>query len=290
MSRATEDANRRLLRARDAMDRAYAEPLDIAALARIAYVSEAHFIRSFRADLRRDAAPLPAAPAGGAGDVPAALDRPQRHRHLPGAGFTSLGTFSRTFRAIVGEPPSAYRSRGPLHAVPSCFAMAWARPSSHRAERSQFRRSASPGPAASVADMITSLGITQIFVLDQDQALDFYVGTLGLELVDDVDFGVMRWLTVRVPGEDRQILLERPDPPRYDPATTEAIREMVTKGASGGHLSSTPTTRTPRTPTSRPRGSSCREEPTEQGYGIDFGFRDPFGNHLRIAQRHAASA
>ena len=61
-----------------------------------------------------------------------------------------------------------------------------------------------PGFAASVANMITSLGITQIFVLDQDQALDFYIGTLGLELVDDVDFGVMRWLTIRVPGEDRQ--------------------------------------------------------------------------------------
>jgi AraC-like DNA-binding protein len=131
VSRATEDANRRLLRARDAMDRAYAEPLDIAALARIAYVSEAYFIRSFRATF---------------GETP---HRYLQRRRVERAmfllrstersvtaicletGFTSLGTFSRTFAEIVGEPPSAYRARGPLPAVPSCFAMGWARPSSH---------------------------------------------------------------------------------------------------------------------------------------------------------------
>jgi transcriptional regulator GlxA family with amidase domain len=132
MSRASEDANRRLLRARDAMDRAYAEPLDIAALAGIAYVSEAHFIRSFRAAF---------------GETPHRYlqrRRVERAMYLLRAtdrsvtdicletGFTSLGTFSRTFAEIVGEPPTAYRARGPVAAVPSCFAMAWARPSSHR--------------------------------------------------------------------------------------------------------------------------------------------------------------
>ena len=119
VSRATEDANRRMLRARDAMDRAYAEPLDIAALARIAYVSEAHFIRSFRATF---------------GETP---HRYLQRRRVERAmfllrssdrsvtdicletGFTSLGTFSRTFPEIVGEPPSAYRWRGPLTPVPS---------------------------------------------------------------------------------------------------------------------------------------------------------------------------
>ena len=131
MSRATEDANRRLLRARDAMDRAYAEPLDIAALARIAYVSEAHFIRSFRATFgetphrylqrRRVERAMFLLRSTGRSVTEICLE----------AGFTSLGTFSRTFTDIVGEPPSAYRARGPLAAVPSCFAMAWARPSSH---------------------------------------------------------------------------------------------------------------------------------------------------------------
>ena len=128
MSQATEDTNRRMLRARDAMDRAYADPLDITALARIAYVSEAHFIRTFRATF---------------GETP---HRYLQRRRVERAmfllrstdrsvtdicleiGFSSLGTFSRTFTEIVGEPPSAYRERGPVQPVPSCFAMAWTRP------------------------------------------------------------------------------------------------------------------------------------------------------------------
>ena len=119
-----------MLRARDAMDRSYAEPLDVPTLARIAYVSEAHFIRTFRATF---------------GETP--------HRYLQrrrveramfllrtsdrsvteiciDVGFSSLGTFSRVFREIVGEPPSAHRQRGRLPPVPTCFAMAWLRPSS----------------------------------------------------------------------------------------------------------------------------------------------------------------
>ena len=130
MGSAAEDSNRRLLRARDAMDRAYAEPIDVPTLARIAHVSEAHFIRTFRATF---------------GETP---NRYLQRRRVERAmwllrstdrsvtdicmdvGFTSLGTFSRVFRDIVGEPPSAYRRRGPLQPVPTCFAMAWLRPSS----------------------------------------------------------------------------------------------------------------------------------------------------------------
>ena len=130
-----------MLRARDAMDRDYAEPLDIPALARIAYVSEAHFIRDVPRHLRRDAAPLPAAPPGRAGDVPAARDRPERDRHLLRRRFASLGTFSRTFTEIVGEPPSTYRWRAAdLRAVPACFAKAWT-------QTEQFWRSGRAGRA-----------------------------------------------------------------------------------------------------------------------------------------------
>jgi AraC-like DNA-binding protein len=132
MSRAVEESNRRLLRARDAMDRTYAQPLDVPTLARIAHVSEAHFIRTFRATF---------------GETP--------HRYLQrrrveramfllrqteqsvtdicfDVGFTSLGTFSRTFRAIVGASPTAYRNSraGEPKAVPNCFVMAYTRPSS----------------------------------------------------------------------------------------------------------------------------------------------------------------
>ncbi|MDW5327245.1 AraC family transcriptional regulator [Plantactinospora sp. KLBMP9567] len=129
MSRAVEESNRRMLRARDAMDRAYAQPLDVPALARIAYVSEAHFTRTFRATF---------------GETP--------HRYLQrrrveramfllretdrsvtdiclAVGFGSLGTFSRTFRDIVGSSPRTYRKEAVAANVPTCFTMAWSRPS-----------------------------------------------------------------------------------------------------------------------------------------------------------------
>jgi AraC-like DNA-binding protein len=129
MRNAVEDANRRLLRARDAMDRTYAQPLDIPALAQIAYVSEAHFIRSFRTTF---------------GETPHRyLQRRRVERSMfllretdrsitdicLDVGFTSLGTFSRTFREIVGESPTDYRrKRAENNSVPTCFTMAWTRP------------------------------------------------------------------------------------------------------------------------------------------------------------------
>ncbi len=132
MGREIEESNRRLLRARDAMDRAYDQPLDVAALARIACVSEAHFIRTFRATF---------------GETPHRyLQRRRVERSMfllregersvtdicLAVGFTSLGTFSRTFREIVGQSPLAYRrsSAAVKGAVPTCFTMAWMRPSS----------------------------------------------------------------------------------------------------------------------------------------------------------------
>jgi transcriptional regulator GlxA family with amidase domain len=130
MSRAAEESNRRLLRARDEMDRAYSEPLDIATLARIAYVSEAHFIRTFRATFGETPNRyLQRRRVERAMFLLRTSDRPVTGICLD-VGFSSLGTFSRVFRDIVGEPPSAYRRRGPLPPVPTCFAMAWLRPSS----------------------------------------------------------------------------------------------------------------------------------------------------------------
>jgi len=122
------------------MDRAFAQPLDIPHLARIAQVSEAHFNRTFRATF---------------GETP--------HRYLQrrrveramfflrstdrsvtdvcfDVGFSSLGTFSRTFHAIVHESPTAVRTRGHVAAVPTCFVMAWTRPSSFGEARASQAR------------------------------------------------------------------------------------------------------------------------------------------------------
>lgn len=110
------------------MDRAYAEPLDVAAVAAVAHLSEAHFSRSFRAAF---------------GETPHHyLQRRRVERSMFllretdhsvtdicfDVGFMSLGTYSRTFREIVGESPSDYRDgHGPMDA-PNCFQMAGTRP------------------------------------------------------------------------------------------------------------------------------------------------------------------
>ena len=130
MSRAEEETNRRMLRARDAMDRAYAQPLDVPALAQIANVSEAHFIRTFRATFGETPHRyLQRRRVERAMFLLRATDRSVTDICLD-VGFNSLGTFSRSFQAIVGESPTTYRERGPIMAVPNCFAMAWTRPSS----------------------------------------------------------------------------------------------------------------------------------------------------------------
>jgi AraC-like DNA-binding protein len=143
VTRAVEELNRRMLRARDAIDRSYAHPLDIEDLARVASVSEAHFIRTFRATF---------------GETP--------HRYLQrrrveramfklretdrsvtdiclDVGFTSLGTFSRTFHDILGMTPTEYRTRKEVIALPTCFLMQWTRPSSFGEAKPQARRLAS---------------------------------------------------------------------------------------------------------------------------------------------------
>src|SRR5712664_1035162 len=130
MSRAVEEINRRVLRARDAMDRAYAEPLDVPALARIAHVSEAHFIRTFRATFGETPHRyLQRRRVERAMFLLRATDRSVTDVCLD-VGFSSLGTFSRIFRDIVGEAPSDYRRHADVPAAPTCFTMAWTRPSS----------------------------------------------------------------------------------------------------------------------------------------------------------------
>lgn len=133
--------------------------------------------------------------------------------------------------------------------------------------------------------MFTAITHSQIYVLDQDQALDFYVGTLGLEVGADVDMGFMRWLTVHVPGHpDRQVLLEKPGPPAMSEETAAQVRDLLTKGALGAALILTTDDCRATYETLRARGVEFTDEPTERPYGIDCGLRDPFGNHLRFTQ------
>jgi catechol 2,3-dioxygenase-like lactoylglutathione lyase family enzyme len=130
--------------------------------------------------------------------------------------------------------------------------------------------------------MSNNITHTQVYVLDQDEALDFYVGKLGMEVRTDADLGFMRWLTVGFPGQELELLLEKPGPPAHDEATAEQIRELVTKGALGmaGIVAVDDVHRTYEELVAK--GVEFTEEPTERFYGTDCGLRDPFGNPLRI--------
>lgn len=136
--------------------------------------------------------------------------------------------------------------------------------------------------------MFTSITHSGIYVLDQDEALDFYVGKLGLEVRSDVDLGFMRWLTVGVPGDEgREILLERPGPPSVSEEVGAQVRDLLTKGALGLAfiLTTDDCHRTYRELVAK--GVEMTQEPSDQPYGIDCGLRDPFGNHIRITQPKA---
>jgi AraC-like DNA-binding protein len=132
MSRVVEERNRRMLRARDAIDRAFARPLEVPALARVAHVSPAHFSRQFRSTFGETPHRyLQRRRVERAMELLRETDRPVTEICFD-VGFNSLGTFSRTFHAIVGAPPTAYRARfdgnGAALRIPACWAMAWLRP------------------------------------------------------------------------------------------------------------------------------------------------------------------
>jgi predicted enzyme related to lactoylglutathione lyase len=133
--------------------------------------------------------------------------------------------------------------------------------------------------------MLTGINVSHVFVPDQDEALGFYVGKLGLEVSADIDFGAMRWLTVRVPGRPgRDILLERAGPPSVDEGTAEQLRALIAKGASGFAVGFTTDDCQATFERLRDAGVEITQEPVTHVYGIDIGLRDPFGNHIRIVQ------
>jgi catechol 2,3-dioxygenase-like lactoylglutathione lyase family enzyme len=131
--------------------------------------------------------------------------------------------------------------------------------------------------------MLTKTAISNIYVLDQEEALDFYVGKLGFEIRDDIDMGFMRWLTVGIPGDDRQLLLEVPGSPPHDEKTAEQLRDLVTKGAAGATFFYTDDAQKTYDDL-KAKDVDIVDEITDRFYGIDMGIRDPFGNHMRITE------
>jgi catechol 2,3-dioxygenase-like lactoylglutathione lyase family enzyme len=136
--------------------------------------------------------------------------------------------------------------------------------------------------------MLTQLTTVQVWVHDQDEALAFYTDKLGLELRDDVtvpELGNFRWLTVGVPGQDNVaiVLMAVPGPPVFDEETRNQIQALVSKGAATGLFFATDDIHATYEEL-KSRGVEFQQEPTQQPYGIDAGFRDPSGNQMRMAQ------
>jgi catechol 2,3-dioxygenase-like lactoylglutathione lyase family enzyme len=136
--------------------------------------------------------------------------------------------------------------------------------------------------------MLKQLTHVQVWVHDQDEALAFYTDKLGMEVREDVtvpEMGNFRWLSVGIPGQDVAIaLMAIPGPPVFDEETRQTIHKLLATGASGGLFFSTDDAEKSYDEL-KSRGVEFTQEPTEQPYGIDAGFRDASGNHFRMAQR-----
>ena len=142
--------------------------------------------------------------------------------------------------------------------------------------------------------MLKQLTHAMVWVHDQDEALAFYTDKLGLELRDDVtvpEMGNFRWLTVGVPGQaDVAVtLMAPPGPPVFDEETRQQLLDLVAKGAAGGLFFTTDDVRASYEELSQ-RGVEFTQEPTEQPYGTDAGFRDPSGNQMRMMQTREESS
>ena len=134
--------------------------------------------------------------------------------------------------------------------------------------------------------MITKLSVATMWVLDKQEAVDWYVDKLGFEKGSDVKQGPYRWLTVRVPGDPGiELSLEQPGPPIHDEATAEQLRDLITKGALSGLVLHTEDVRALYESLKARGVTDFTQEPIDHFYGTDMGLRDPFGNGIRILER-----
>jgi catechol 2,3-dioxygenase-like lactoylglutathione lyase family enzyme len=139
--------------------------------------------------------------------------------------------------------------------------------------------------------MLKQLTHVNQWVHDQDEALAFYTETLGMELREDVtvpELGNFRWLSVGPAGQPDVaiVLMAVPGPPVFDEETAAAIKTLVSKGAAGGLFFVTDDIQATYDELVR-RGVEISQAPEQRPYGIDAGFRDPFGNHMRVMQANS---
>ena len=131
--------------------------------------------------------------------------------------------------------------------------------------------------------MISRLAHTNVFVLDQDRAKAFYTETLGFELRNDATLDGFRWLTVGPPGQDGVAIALMTVPDFFEADTQSMLKELLGRGVLGG-LFFTVDDCQQAFEELKSRGVEFSQEPTQQPYGIDAGFRDSSGNAFRMMQ------
>jgi len=132
------------------------------------------------------------------------------------------------------------------------------------------------------------IATTQMWVHDQDVALEFYTKKLGMEVREDVtlpEMGNFRWLTVAPVGQDDVaiVLMAIPGAPVMDESTTEDVRALMARGFAGAVFLVTDDCQKSYEELSA-RGVEFTDTPEQRPYGIDCGFRDPSGNTFRLTQ------
>jgi predicted enzyme related to lactoylglutathione lyase len=132
------------------------------------------------------------------------------------------------------------------------------------------------------------IGSAQLWVHDQDEALEFYTKQVGMEVRADVtvpELGDFRWLAVSPPSQPdiAVVLMAIPGPPVMDAETTKEVRTLMAKGFAGTIFLETEDCRAAYDEL-RGRGVEFAEAPEERPYGIDAAFRDPSGNNIRLTE------
>jgi len=132
--------------------------------------------------------------------------------------------------------------------------------------------------------MSQGVGVAGLYVRDQDEAVEFYVGKLGFKVHTDARNGDYRWLTIQHPEQPSfQLGLFAPQPPTVDEATAQTLREIVAKGAMPPLVLTFDNCRSAYDEM-RARGVEFTQEPIERYGSVDASFRDPSGNGWKMIE------
>ena len=132
--------------------------------------------------------------------------------------------------------------------------------------------------------MSQGIAVAGLYVRDQDEAVEFYVGKLGFQIHTDARNGDYRWLTVQHPDQPSfQLGLFKPQPPTVDAETAQTLNEIVAKGAMPPLVLIVDNCQTAYEQM-RAKGVEFTQEPVDRYGSVDASFRDPSGNGWKMIE------